>query len=151
MKGKKAYVATLMTLTGAVDDQAPMDDAPEPVDAQPTSEGGAGSHDEAQLLRDWMKFCKMHGLDASDDRLQAKYLPALRQLLRGGGGPDAGVHALHLISELLAAAERRAELRKPPVPLHAGGGDPDPVSLDDATRRRFFPTLWSLTRNGNHR
>jgi hypothetical protein len=77
-----------------------------------------------------------------------KYLPALRQLLTGGGGPDAGVHALHLISDLVAS-QCRSEPHKPPVPLRAGGGDP--FSLDDVTLRRFFLTLWLLTKNGDHR
>jgi hypothetical protein len=149
MKGKKAYVANLMTLTGTVDDQMPLDDAHEPVDAQRSIEGGSPTIDEAQLLRGWMKFCRTYGLDASDELLQAKYLPALKQLLIGGGGPDAGVAALHQISDLVAA-HRCTELRKPGVPLRAGG-DHEPFSLDDGTLRRFFPTLWSLGRNGNHR
>jgi hypothetical protein len=150
MKGKKTYVATLMTLTGALDDQGPLDDAREPANTEPRPDATDGSEAELErkTLEEWLAAGARLGFNPADPRLRAKYFWAVREIVAGRATGSIDHPAFVAYGELIKAC-REQQSRRDPVPLRAGGGMVE--ALDQVTLLKMMPTLRALsTMNGSH-
>ena len=150
MRGK-IIMATLMGLTGAADDLAPLDEAPEPenIDAEHTNTNDGGDAElERKTLEAWLKAGEKIGFNPADPALRAKYFWAVREFVAGRVTGSVDHPAFVAFGDLIKACRER-QVRREPVPLRAGGSMVG--AFDDVALRKLMPSLRALsTRNGSH-
>jgi len=140
-----------MGLTGAADDQAPLEDAPQLVNSDANANNDADGNDDAlerRALEEWLRLAAKHHFDAADEALRRRYFPAVRAVVAGQArGLDSPY--VQAVMELMHHLHSQGAEPRKVVPLRAGGGMVG--AFNEIALGKLMPTLRALsTTNGSH-